>query len=102
MAERSGDTPNIAVFADYENVALGARDAKFKKFNIDLVLERLLERGNVVFPKSVTPERIEENFAIFDFELDDADMERITGLDRGEDGRTGPHPNTFAMIPIER
>ena len=52
MAERSGDTPNIAVFADYENVALGARDAKFKKFDIDLVLERLLERGNVVFRKA--------------------------------------------------
>ncbi|MCB0866160.1 MAG: aldo/keto reductase [Solirubrobacterales bacterium] len=67
-----------------------------------VVLRWHVQRGNVVFPKSVTPERIEENFAIFDFELDDADMERITGLDRGEDGRTGPHPNTFAMIPIER
>ena len=42
-----------------------------------------------------TPERIEENFALFDFELDDAAIERIAGLDRGEDGRTGPNPDTF-------
>ena len=48
----STDTPNIAVFADYENVALGARDAKFNKFDMDLVLERLLERGNVVLRKA--------------------------------------------------
>ena len=31
-----------------------------------------------------------------DFELTDADMEAITGLDRGEDGRTGPNPDQFA------
>jgi len=64
-----------------------------------VVLRWHVQRGNVVFPKSETPERIEENFAIFDFALDDAEMERISGLDRGEDGRTGPHPDTFAMIP---
>ncbi|PRQ09820.1 NYN domain-containing protein [Enhygromyxa salina] len=52
MAQPGSDTPNIAVFADYENVALGARDAKFDKFDINLVLERLLERGNVVVRKA--------------------------------------------------
>jgi uncharacterized protein (TIGR00288 family) len=52
MAQPGSDTPNIAVFADYENVALGARDAKFEKFDINLVLERLLERGNVVVRKA--------------------------------------------------
>ncbi len=46
------DTPNIAVFADFENVALGARDAKFKRFDMDLVLQRLLERGNIVVRKA--------------------------------------------------
>ncbi len=63
-----------------------------------VVLRWHVQLGNIVFPKSATPARIEENFAIFDFELDATDMERITGLDRGEDGRTGPHPDTFAMI----
>ncbi|PRP92606.1 NYN domain protein [Enhygromyxa salina] len=52
MADNGSAAPNIAIFADYENVALGARDAKFKKFEIDLVLERLLERGNVVVRKA--------------------------------------------------
>jgi 2,5-diketo-D-gluconate reductase A len=57
-----------------------------------------LQRGDIVFPKSVREERMKENFAIFDFELGDDDMATITGLDRGEDGRNGPNPNTFDMI----
>ncbi|WP_222264570.1 aldo/keto reductase [Modestobacter marinus] len=56
-----------------------------------------VQRGDVVFPKSVTRSRVEENFAIFDFELDGADMGAIGGLDRGE--RTGPDPDTFNYIP---
>ncbi|NVB40405.1 NYN domain-containing protein [Pseudenhygromyxa sp. WMMC2535] len=46
------DAPNIAIYADYENVALGAREAKYKSFDIELVLERLLEQGNVVVRKA--------------------------------------------------
>jgi 2,5-diketo-D-gluconate reductase A len=60
-----------------------------------VVLRWHIQRDSIVFPKSSTPERIAENFALFDFELDDDAMERITGLDRGEDGRTGPNPDTF-------
>ncbi|MGY1705284.1 aldo/keto reductase [Geodermatophilus sp. SYSU D00697] len=56
-----------------------------------------VQRGDVVFPKSVTRSRVEENFAIFDFELDESAMAAITGLDRGE--RTGPDPDTFDYIP---
>ena len=52
-----------------------------------------VQLGNVVFPKSVTPARIKENFEIFDFELSDDEMERIAGLDRGE--RVGPDPDTM-------
>ena len=48
---RADDTPNIAVFADYENIALGAEDARIK-FDINLVLARLLDRGNVVVRKA--------------------------------------------------
>jgi 2,5-diketo-D-gluconate reductase A len=52
-----------------------------------------LQRGDVVFPKSVTRSRVEENFRLFDFELDDSQMAALSGLDRGE--RTGPDPDTF-------
>ena len=58
-----------------------------------------IQRGDIVFPKTVTPERMRENFDIFDFELSDDDMSTITALDRGEEGRSGPNPDTFDMIP---
>jgi 2,5-diketo-D-gluconate reductase A len=54
-----------------------------------------IQRGDVVFPKSVTPQRVNENFALFDFELSDADMAALTALDKGEAGRTGPNPDQF-------
>jgi 2,5-diketo-D-gluconate reductase A len=60
-----------------------------------VVLRWHIERGNVVIPKSVTPERIRENFELFDFELSEDDLKRIDGLDRGEAGRTGEHPDRF-------
>jgi 2,5-diketo-D-gluconate reductase A len=64
-----------------------------------VVLRWHIQRGDIVFPKSTSPERMRENFGLFDFELDDAAMERIAGLDRGEAGRTGPNPDTFAYVP---
>ena len=60
-----------------------------------VVLRWQIQRGNIVFPKSVHPDRIRENFQLFDFELDEHDMRRISGLDRGEAGRTGPHPGRY-------
>jgi 2,5-diketo-D-gluconate reductase A len=56
-----------------------------------------IQRGDIVFPKSVTPARIEENFRLFDFELTEEDVALITALDRGE--RTGPDPDTFNWVP---
>ena len=58
-----------------------------------VVLRWHIQLGNVVFPKSMTPERIEQNIDIFDFELSAEEMERIEALDRGE--RTGPDPDAF-------
>ena len=57
-----------------------------------------VQRGDIVFPKSMHRERMEENFSIFDFELSDEDVATISGLDRGEDGRTGPNPNTMDWL----
>lgn len=58
-----------------------------------IVLRWHIELGNVVFPKSLTPSRIEENIDIFDFELSEDEVSRIEALDRGH--RTGPDPDTF-------
>ena len=51
MAIEEGNS-NLALFCDFENVALGVRDAKIKKFDINLVLERVLLKGNVVVKKA--------------------------------------------------
>jgi len=61
-----------------------------------VVLRWHVQRGNIVFPKSTTPERIRENFELFDFELESGEIERINELDRGEAGRNGPHPDRMA------
>ena len=58
-----------------------------------VVLRWHIQRGDIVFPKSITPERIRENIDIFDFELSGADVEAITLLNRNE--RTGPDPDKF-------
>src|SRR3954453_9179919 len=58
-----------------------------------------VERGDVVFPKTRHRERMEENFALFDFELSPDDVAAISALDRGEAGRQGPNPDTFDYIP---
>jgi uncharacterized protein (TIGR00288 family) len=52
MTDREPSELNLAVFCDYENVALGAQDASFSVFDIQLVIERLLEKGKVVVKKA--------------------------------------------------
>lgn len=82
-----------------DDETIGAIAEKVGRTPAQVVLRWHIQSGHIVFPKSVTPERVEENFAIFDFELEDGDVEKIAALDKGEDGRTGPNPDTFAMIP---
>jgi 2,5-diketo-D-gluconate reductase A len=57
------------------------------------ILRWQIQLGNVAIPKSMTPARIRENFAIFDFELSEDEMAAIGALDRGE--RIGPDPATL-------
>ncbi|HEY5272574.1 MAG TPA: aldo/keto reductase [Acidimicrobiales bacterium] len=52
-----------------------------------------IQRGSIIFPKSMSPARMRENFEIFDFELSDVEIHQIDGLDRGQ--RFGPDPDTF-------
>jgi 2,5-diketo-D-gluconate reductase A len=66
---------------------------KTGKTPAQVVLRWHIERGHIVFPKSVTPARIRENFDIFDFELSGDDVAAISSLNR--DQRTGPDPDIF-------
>jgi 2,5-diketo-D-gluconate reductase A len=61
-----------------------------------VVLRWHIQLGNIVFPKSVTPARVKENFGIFDFELSDADVTDISALNKNE--RSGPNPDKFAGV----
>ena len=58
-----------------------------------------VQRGDIVFPKSMNADRMRQNFEIFDFELEPTHMSAIDELDGGEAGRLGPHPDTFDWIP---
>jgi 2,5-diketo-D-gluconate reductase A len=58
-----------------------------------VVLRWQLQRGEIIFPKSNSRSRIEENFALFDFELSDEQMAAVTALNRDE--RIGPNPDSF-------
>jgi 2,5-diketo-D-gluconate reductase A len=73
--------------------------AEIDRTPAQVVLRWHIRRGTVVFPKSTTPSRIIENAAVFDFDLEREAMERISALDRGEAGRIGAHPDTFAYVP---
>jgi len=70
---------------------------KHGKTAAQVILRWHIERGDIVFPKSVTPARIRENIDIFDFELSGEEVQAISALNRDE--RTGPDPDRFDMIP---
>jgi 2,5-diketo-D-gluconate reductase A len=78
------------VLDDPEIVSIASRVGKTPA---QVVLRWHVERGFIVFPKSVTPARIRENIGIFDFELSGEDVEAISALNRNE--RTGPDPDAF-------
>lgn len=73
-------------------VVTGLADAHGKSA-AQVLLRWHLQLGNVVIPKSVTPERVRANLDVFDFELSSEEMDSLTGLDAGT--RVGPDPDTF-------
>ena len=111
MSERPTATPNIAVFADYENVALGAREASYGEFDMTLVLERLLERGNVVVRKAYCDwsRYKSDRKALHErgFELVEVPHVKISGknsadirmvVDALDLAHTKPHVTMFALV----
>ncbi len=78
-----------------EDAALAEIAAAHGKSPAQVIIRWHLQTGNVVIPKSVTPERIAANIDVFDFELSDAEMAVVDALDKA--GRVGPHPNDFHM-----
>ncbi|MEV8592852.1 aldo/keto reductase [Streptomyces sp. NPDC052012] len=75
--------------------AIVAIAQKHHRTPAQVVLRWHIQLGNVVIPKSVTPSRIQENIAVFDFSLDAEDLAAISALN--EDRRLGPDPATFDM-----
>jgi 2,5-diketo-D-gluconate reductase A len=63
------------------------------------VLRWHLQHGHTIIPKSMHRQRMEENLALFDFELSLEEMTAIDALDQGEAGRIGPNPDRFDLIP---
>jgi diketogulonate reductase-like aldo/keto reductase len=78
----------------FEDEALTGIAEANSKSAAQVMLRWQMQLGNVTIPKSVTADRIEANFDIWDFELSDEDMAAIEGLDKGR--RTGPDPSEFS------
>jgi len=68
---------------------------KYHKSPAQVILRWALQKDVVVIPKSTNEGRIQENFAIFDFELSAGDLDRLDALERGQ--RFGPDPYTFSF-----
>jgi uncharacterized protein (TIGR00288 family) len=74
----------LAVFIDFENIALGARDAQYKKFDINLVLQRLIEKGRIVFKKAYADWT---RYAEYKREFHEAAIELVDIPQRGYTGK---------------
>ncbi len=79
-----------------DNATVTAAAANYDKSPAQVLIRWSLQLGNVVIPRSSSPERIAENFDVFDFELTESDMAALSGLDDGSGGtRFRPDPDTY-------
>lgn len=83
----------LGLSQDLQNATVKQIADRVGRTPAQVILRWHLQKNNIVFPKSVTPERIRENFALFDFELTEQDLAAIDGLESGN--RTGLNPNEF-------
>lgn len=111
MANLPSATPNIAIFCDYENVAIGARDANYPQFDINLVIERLLDKGSIVVKRAYSDW---ESFKVAKKPMHEASFELIEIPHVSYSGKnsadirlvvdaldlcyTKPHVNIFCLI----
>lgn len=89
----------IAQGAVLDDPTVGGIASALGKTPAQVVLRWHIQRGDIVFPKSVTPQRIQENIEIFDFELTAKHMSTLDGLDKGDAGRLGPDPDVYDRVP---
>ncbi|MBA8805953.1 2,5-diketo-D-gluconate reductase A [Nocardioides ginsengisegetis] len=82
-----------------DDEVIGKIAAAHGKTPSQVTLRWHLERGDIVFPKSMREERMRENFDVFDFTLSVDEVAAISALDEGEDGRIGPNPDVFDYVP---
>jgi 2,5-diketo-D-gluconate reductase A len=81
---------------ELDDPVIGSIAERVGKTPAQVVLRWHIERGDIIFPKSVTPSRIKENFDIFGFELSGGDVAEISALNKNQ--RTGPDPDKFDRI----
>ena len=74
--------------------AIGAIAKKHGKSPAQMIIRWHLQQGLIIIPKSTHAERLKANLEVFDFELNDAEMDQILRLDKGAKGRTGEDPAT--------
>jgi len=85
------------VIGDEVLAKIGAEHGKSES---QVALRWHIERGDVVFPKSMKVERMRENFEIFDFSLTPDQVEQISALDQGESGRMGPNRDFSRILAM--
>lgn len=84
---------------ELEDPAVVALAEKHGRTPAQVLLRWAIDRGDIVFPKSLSKQRLAENADIFDFSLSADEVAVLAGLDKGEAGRQGPNPETFDWIP---